>query len=78
MEVLIRGVKMDGFKWWNWWNKLVEQQYMHTHKDNIHSANGKIVCNDCIKKEDLNGNQCFDLCHQKGKDSCLKCSVFHR
>ena len=50
----------------------------HEHKENIHSCNNKIVCNDCVKKEDLNGNQCFCKCHKIGKLTCIKCSVFHR
>lgn len=51
---------------------------MHEHKQPIYSVDNKLVCLDCVTKEEKQGNECHHLCHVKGKDICSLCVQFHR
>ncbi len=51
---------------------------MHEHNQPVYSLNNKLVCDECVQNEDRGKNECFHLCHQKGKDNCNGCKQFHR
>ena len=53
-------------------------EHIHNKEKNIHSANNRIVCDECITPEDKQGNECYCSCHTALKDQCPKCVRFHR
>ena len=50
----------------------------HQHKQGLYFANGKLVCSECISKDDENKNECFCICHNENNLQCPQCERFHR
>ncbi len=50
----------------------------HQHTQPIFSCNNQLKCKDCLDLNEVHNNQCFHICHQKGKDNCKGCAIYHQ
>lgn len=50
---------------------------IHIHSKPIYSVNNKLVCKECISKEDKQDNECFCNCHNNQQNQCINCKLFH-